>query len=180
MGRMYIYFLRHASAGTKKSAIPEQDERRPLDAKGIAQSKQVGKLLSTLGVQPEAFISSPLLRAVQTAELVAGQLKPEPSITIDDALRPDASYEQFQDLIQHYVKRKTIVVTGHNPNESEFLSYLISGGTIKNVVELKKGTIAKIEYNGGRATLHWCVTPKLIGIAQESASTKSRPKTSRK
>jgi len=177
---MFIYFLRHASAGTKKFPTTEQDEKRPLDAKGIAQSKRVGKLLSALDVEPEAFISSPLVRAVQTAELVAAQMRPEPSITLDDALRPEASYEQFQDLLQHYAKRKSIIVTGHNPNESEFLSYLISGGTTKNAVELKKGAVAKVEYKAGHGTLHWCITPKVLGTGQESAKSKSRPKTSRK
>jgi phosphohistidine phosphatase len=177
---MFIYFLRHASAGTTKFPTAEQDEKRPLDAKGAAQSKCMGKIMAELGVEPEAFISSPLVRAVQTAELVAAQLDPEPSVTLDDALRPDASYEQFQDLLQHYSKRKSIIVTGHNPNESEFLSYLISGGTTKTAVELKKGALAKVEYKSGRGTLHWCITPKVLGIAQDSAKSKSRPKTSRK
>ena len=177
---MFIYFLRHASAGTAKSPTAEQDEKRPLDVKGVAQSKQMGKLIAALGVEPEAYISSPLTRAVQTAELVAAQLKPEPAITLDDALRPDASYEQFQELLQHYLKRKSIIVTGHNPNQSEFLSYLISSGTTRNAVELKKGAVAKVEYSAGHGTLHWCLTPKILGLAQESAKTKSRPKTSRK
>jgi phosphohistidine phosphatase len=177
---MDIYFLRHASAGDNKASTPQEDEKRPLDAKGIEQSKQMGKLLAALEIKPDAFVSSPLTRAVQTAELVAEQLKGGSSITLDDALRPDASYEQFQDLLQHYARQKTITVTGHNPNLSEFLSILISG-TSKTAVELKKGAVAKVEYKSGKATLHWCVTPKLLGVAQESApKTSSRPKTSRK
>ncbi len=177
---MYIYFLRHASAGDIKAPNPQDDEKRPLDTKGIDQSKLMGKLLTSLEVEPEAFVSSPLTRAVQTAELAAEQMKGIPSITLDDALRPDASYEQFQEMLQHYSRRDSIVVTGHNPNLSEFLSYLISGGTIKNCVELKKGAVAKVELKEGKATLQWCVTPKVVKVAQESAKTNSRPKTSRK
>jgi phosphohistidine phosphatase len=177
---MDIYFLRHASAGDNKAPTPQEDEKRPLDAKGIEQSKQMGRLLAALDLRPDAFISSPLTRAVQTAELVAEQLKGGSSITLDDALRPEASYEQFQDLLQHYARQKTIIVTGHNPNQSEFLSFLISGGTAKSAVELKKGAVAKVDYKQGKATLHWCITPKVLGVAQESAKTSSRPKTSRK
>lgn len=177
---MDIYFLRHASAGDKKAPTPQEDEKRPLDGKGIEQSKQMGKLLATLSIEPDAIISSPLTRAVQTAELVAEQLKGQPSVTLDDALRPDTSYEQFQDLLRHYERRKSIIVAGHNPNESEFLSYLISGGTTKESVELKKGAVAKVDYLAGRGTLVWCITPKLLNAAQESAKTSSRPKTSRK
>ena len=177
---MDIYFLRHASAGDKKASTPQEDEKRPLDAKGIEQSKQMGQLLAALDVEPEAFISSPLTRAVQTAELAAEQMNGNPSITLDDALRPDASYEQFQELLHHYERRSAIVVTGHNPNASEFLSYLISGGTAKDAVELKKGAVAKVEYKLGKGTLQWCITPKLLKLAQESASVRSRPKASRK
>ena len=177
---MDIYFLRHASAGDSKALIPQEDEKRPLDAKGIEQSKQIGQLLAALEVEPEAFISSPLTRAVQTAELAAEQLPSHPSITIDDALRPDASYEQFQELLHHYERRSAIVVTGHNPNQSEFLSYLISGGTARDAAELKKGAVAKVEYKLGKATLQWCITPKLLKVAQESAKARSRPKASRK
>ena len=177
---MDIYLLRHASAGDKKAPTPQEDEKRPLDARGIEQSKQMGQLLAALGVEPEAFISSPLARAVQTAELVAEQMKGNPPITFDDALRPDASYEQFQELLQHYERRSAIVVAGHNPNQSEFLSYLISGGTARDAVELKKGAIAKVEYKLGKATLQWCITPKLLKVAQESAKARSRPKASRK
>jgi phosphohistidine phosphatase len=177
---MDIYFLRHASAGDSNAPNPQEDEKRPLDVKGIEQAKQMGKLLAALEVEPEAFLSSPLTRAVQTAELAAEQLKNEPSITLDDALRPDASYEQFQELLHHYERRGAIVVTGHNPNQSQFLSYLISGGTAKDAVELKKGTVAKVEFKQGKATLQWCITPKLLKLAQESANARSRPKTSRK
>jgi phosphohistidine phosphatase len=177
---MDIYFLRHASAGDKKAPTPKEDEKRPLDAKGIEQSKQMGRFLAALDVKPDAFVSSPLTRAVQTAELVAEELKGGSSITLDDALRPDASYEQFQDLLQHYGRQKTIVVTGHNPNLSEFLSFLISGGTTKEMVELKKSAVAKVEQKLGNGTLQWCVTPKLLRAAQDSARMSSRPKTSRK
>lgn len=177
---MDIYFLRHASAGNNRALTPSEDEKRPLDAKGIQQAKQMGKLLAALEIKPDAFISSPLTRAVQTAELVAEQLKDGSSITLDDALRLEASYEQFQDLLQHYARQKTIIVTGHNPNLSEFLSFWISGGTAKTAVELKKGAVAKVDYKQGKATLQWCITPKLLSGAQESARTSSRPKTSRK
>ena len=128
-----------------------------------------------------AIISSPCCCCCQYSRTGRrSSAKGQPSVTLDDALRPDTSYEQFQDLLRHYERRKSIIVAGHNPNESEFLSYLISGGTTKESVELKKGAVAKVDYLAGRGTLVWCITPKLLNAAQESAKTSSRPKTSRK
>ncbi len=182
---MDLYFLRHASAGSKKAPTPRQDEKRPLDGKGIAQAKQMGRLLEKLGVAPDALLSSPLTRAIQTATLAAEQLKYGAEIIRHEALRPDANYDQFLDLVRHYGKNKVVILVGHNPNFSEFLSLLISRGASEDVIELKKGAVAKVEVQPrNRASLQWTITPKLLDAAKElghgSATTRSRPKTSRK
>lgn len=156
-----IYFLRHASAG--KIKLPgKKDEKRPLDKKGEKQCKEMGRLLFKLKVKPDAFISSPLTRAVQTAELVAEQIKFTADITLSDALRPDASYDEFQELLHQFQESKSIIIVGHNPNFSEFLSLLITKGADKKAIEMKKGAVAKLEPINGRYQLTWCVTPGLI------------------
>jgi phosphohistidine phosphatase SixA len=70
---MIIYFVRHASAGQKK-ATPKKDEKRPLDAEGVHQCTQMGRILSAMEVTVDAVISSPLKRATQTAALVANEI----------------------------------------------------------------------------------------------------------
>ena len=176
---MEIYFLRHASAGDKK--LPgKKDEKRPIDAKGEEQSHQVGKLLASLGVQPDVFISSPLTRAVQTAHIVAEEIGFADDIALEDALRPDASYEKFEDMLDEYRKYKAIVVTGHDPNLSEFLSLLVTSGGNEEAFDLRKGGVAKIERKKQSAVLLWCISPRIVSAAYAGATTSSRPKTSRK
>jgi phosphohistidine phosphatase len=177
---MTIYFLRHASAG-KNRANPKQDEKRPLDKEGIAQCRDVGRALAMGDIQVDAIISSPLKRATQTAALVGNELGFEGSIKIEAALRPDAKYEQFRDMLQKYSKFESIVVVGHNPNESEFCSLLLTEGKEPEVIDLKKCGVARVEYNGKNyAELTWCITPRLVKALQASATDKSRPKTARK
>ncbi|HEU5403374.1 MAG TPA: phosphoglycerate mutase family protein, partial [Terriglobales bacterium] len=95
---MVIFFLRHASAGKKRSN-PKQDEKRPLDKDGIDQCREVGRALAALDIQVDVIISSPLKRATQTAALVANELGYEGNLKLDSALRPEAGYEQFQALL---------------------------------------------------------------------------------
>ena len=176
---MIIYFLRHASAG-KSMLNPKKDERRALDEEGILQSRYIGRLLANLDVQVDQIISSPLKRARQTASLVANELAFESALQADDALRPDAELEQFQSTLARYRKYDAVMVVGHNPSLTEFLSKSISAGTGAAQIDFKKGAVAKVEMNGRTGTLHWLVTPKIARTLQASLKTSSRPKTSRK
>ena len=100
---MIIYFLRHASAG-KKVSDPKKDERRPLDEEGILQARYMGRMLANLDVQVDQIISSRLKRALQTASLVANELAHESPIRTDDALAPDAGFDQFRAMLSRLRK----------------------------------------------------------------------------
>jgi len=176
---MNIYFLRHASAGSHKANLAA-DERRPLDPDGIQQCTVIGSTLAALEVKLDLVISSPLKRASQTAELVAREIGCEDRIEFSDALRPEADYRGFQQLLQASAKKDEIMMVGHNPSLSEFLSLLISGGASHTAVDLKKGAVAKVPMDGNSSPLQWCFTPKAARAIQEAGSTKSRPKSSRK
>ena len=157
----------------------KRDERRGLDEEGILQSRYMGRMLANLEVQVEHIVSSPLKRALQTAALVANELAFESPIKVENALRPEAEYEEFQALLARFRKAESVIVVGHNPNFTEFLSKSISeAGTAQ--VELKKGSVAKVEMGGRRGTLHWLVIPKIARTLQASLKMSSRPKTSRK
>jgi phosphohistidine phosphatase len=175
-----VYFLRHASAGQHKST-PKQDEKRPLDEQGIEQSRYVGRALAAMEVQVDAIISSPLKRATQTASLVANELGHESKIELSPALRPEAEYEAFRELLNENSSKDSIMVVGHNPSISAFLSLLITGGNNDDAVDLKKGAVAKAELTGRRSSvLLWSFTPALVRAVYDSKGTSSRPKTSRK
>lgn len=176
---MIVYFLRHASAG-KSTLNPKQDERRPLDEDGILQSRYIGRMLANLDVQVDQIISSPLKRARQTASLVANELAFEQTVQLDEALRPEAEFEQFQAMLARYKKYDEIMVVGHNPSFTEFLSKSISGSSGTTHVDFKKGAVAKVDVEGRNGTLQWLVTPKIARALQASLKVSSRPKTSRK
>jgi len=174
---MNIYFLRHASAGEAKLSATE-DEKRPLDKLGIEQSHNVGRALAALHVTVDAIISSPLLRAMQTATIVADEIGYEGKIVTDTALRPEATYAQFQELLRPYSGKDAILVAGHNPSMTEFVNRLLAGQAAPHAIEMKKGAIAKVEKAGRRpAILKWCMPPKIVRSIQQASASNSRPKT---
>jgi phosphohistidine phosphatase len=176
---MNIYFLRHASAG-KRMVSSSKDDRRPLDDDGILQARYIGRMLAALDIQVEQIVSSPLKRALQTASLVANELAFEIAIQLEDALRPDADFAQFQAMLSRFRKYDSVMVVGHNPSLTEFLSKKISAGSGATHIDFKKGAVAKVEITGRNGTLEWLVTPKIARDLQASRKLSSRPKTSRK
>ena len=176
---MIIYFLRHASAG-QHVTDPSRDAKRPLDKEGLEQCGYIGRALAAMDAQVDVVISSPLKRATQTASLVGNEIGHEGKLQIEDGLRPGAAFADFNKLLNKYQRYDAIMVVGHNPNLSEFLSRLISGGTGRGAVELKKGAVARVESSRQRGVLQWCVTPKFVRVVYASAAESVRPKTSRK
>jgi phosphohistidine phosphatase len=159
---------------------PKKDEKRPLDKNGIEQCGYIGRALAAMDAQVDAVISSPLKRATQTASLVANELGHEGKLLMEDALRPGATFTDFSKLLAKYQRYDAILVVGHNPNLSEFLSRLICGGTGRGAVDLKKGAVARVERSRQQGVLQWCMTPKLVRTVYESAAESVRPKSSRK
>ena len=92
---MFLYFLRHASAGQQVSN-PKKDEKRGLDKDGIEQCGYIGRAMAALNVQVDIIISSPLKRATQTAALVGNEMGHEGKLVIDSALRPEATLRIFK------------------------------------------------------------------------------------
>lgn len=176
---MILYFLRHASAG-KSRLNPTLDAKRPLDKEGIEQCRYVGRWLTSMDTHVDQILSSPLKRATQTAALVGNEIAYELRIELTPALQPGADYESFRELLQKVSGLEAVMVVGHNPNMSKFLSLLITGGLSDWAIEMKKGSVACVELGPKRSTLNWLITPRLIKSAYTSAQISSRPKTSEK
>jgi phosphohistidine phosphatase len=176
---MFVYFLRHASAG---QTLPnaKKDEKRALDKDGIEQCGYIGRALAALGVQVEIIISSPLKRSTQTAALVGNEMGHEGKLVTENALRPESSFTEFQKLLEKYARQDSIMLIGHNPNLRDFLGRVISEPGRQAVIELKKGAVAKVEMRRNAGSLSWCVTPRILRTLHAAATESSRPKTSRK
>jgi phosphohistidine phosphatase len=176
---MFIYFLRHASAG-QRVTNPKKDEKRGLDKDGIEQCGYVGRALAALGVHVEVIISSPLKRSSQTASLVGNEMGHEGKLVLENALRPEAAYSDFQKMLTKYARHDSILLVGHNPNLREFLGRVISANGCEAAIDLKKGAVAKVESGRSSGSLSWCFTPRILRTIHAAAAESVRPKTSRK
>jgi len=170
---MFVYFLRHASAGQQLSTA-KKDEKRGLDKDGIEQCGYLGRALAALGVQVEIIVSSPLKRSTQTAALVGNEMGHEGKLVIENALRPQATFSNFQRMLEKYARQDSVLLVGHNPNLREFLGRVISDGGCEAVVELKEGVLAKVEMSGNSGSLIWCITPRILRTLH-TAATESSP-----
>jgi len=167
---MIIYFVRHASAGSPKKLNPKKDEKRPLDSDGVHQCTQMGRVLASMDVTVDAVISSPLKRATQTASLVANELGYEGKLIIENALRPESKYDQFRDMLRKHPRADAVMVVGHNPNFSEFLGQIIADNGSQAFVDMKKGSVAKVEREQKKFVLHWLITPRVTKACVDAGS----------
>ena|SRR2546430_6249174 len=172
---MILYFVRHASAGQKKLS-PKKDEKRALDADGIHQCTQMGRILSGMEVSVDAVIASPLKRATQTASLIANEIGHEGKLSTENALRPEAKYDHFRDMLRKYSKFESLLLVGHNPNFSEFLGRIVAANGDRAYLDLKKAAVAKVESQQKKFVLHWLLTPRLAKASADASINESSSK----
>lgn len=172
---MTVYFLRHASAGQNKKD-PQKDQKRALDQDGIEQCRYIGNALAALDITVDALLSSPLKRATQTAALVGNEIGYDGKMQMEPGLAPGAKFEDFRNLLARNSKHEAIMVVGHNPNLSAFLSLLVSEGQSESSVDLKKGAVARVEVRGKSGTLEWLLTPKSVRTIYASAAGRGKKK----
>ena len=114
----------------------------------------------------DLILSSPHVRARQTADIVADVFGLEKRLELLPALTPDGNPKELLDALNHkHGKRKRVLLVGHEPYLSRLISVLISGDT-RTAIEFKKGGLCKLsagklEY-GRCATLEWLLTPGLM------------------
>ena len=158
----------------------KKDEKRGLDKDGIQQCGYVGRALAALGVHVELILSSPLKRSSQTASLVGNEMGHEGKLVLENGLRPEATYSDFQKMLTKYARHDSILLVGHNPNLREFLGRVISANGCEAAIDLKKGAVAKVESGRSSGSLSWCFTPRILRTIHAAAAESVRPKTSRK
>jgi len=187
---MNLYILRHASAGIKR-ANPVLDHKRPLDKDGKRHCLQLAQVLNTMKLQFDFIVSSPLKRSMQTASLVGTEMGYEAKILSSAALAPDATFTQFQKLLRECAGYENLLVVGHNPNLTAFIASLMVPAAASRAIDpgasagaplvrLRKGSLARLNFTRGPATLHWLLDPRTVRALYATSTAKSRRKTSRK
>ncbi|MFP5236470.1 MAG: phosphohistidine phosphatase SixA [Acidobacteriota bacterium] len=175
---MILYLMRHANAGLRRDN-PVVDRKRGLVKEGKDQCMLMARVLSAVGAQIDVIVSSPLKRALQTAQFVGTELGYDSKVEISESLAPGADYRTFQDLLAKYQDREGILVVGHNPNLFQFLGKMITGNG-GAAIRLRKASIAKVDLEHHPPRLQWLIDPRSARAVYASVDKRSRPKTSRK
>lgn len=153
-----IHLLRHAHAGDA-FAWDGDDDLRPLTKKGRGQGERLGAFLDAHGVRPDVIISSPLVRAQQTADIVATTLGM--TVRTDQRLGGGFGKSELWALLDELGAREPMLV-GHDPDFSSLLAYLIDAAG----VSMKKGALATIDLNSslsdGDGELRWLLPPEIL------------------
>ena len=157
-----LYLVRHAIAADRGSEWPD-DDKRPLTVEGIARFKTIVKGLRTIGVAIDAIITSPLVRARQTADLLAAGLDTTPTVRTLDRLAPGHAPADTLTHLARATRRRRVAVVGHEPGLGELAAHLIGAA---RAVPFRKGAVCRIDVQGltgDRAgTLIWFMPPKVL------------------
>jgi len=162
---MELYFLRHGIAADRSHQGVGSDAERPLTEEGIEKLKKSLVGMKRLDVVPDRIVSSPYVRALQTARIVAEGLGFEAKIDVSEALVPEAELEDFWKILARAPAESRWLFVGHEPSISDFIGQLIASGKSARV-DMKKGGLARVDGgpDGGRflGTLEWLLTPRQL------------------
>jgi phosphohistidine phosphatase len=156
---LQLYLLRHADAGDP-AAWRGNDAERPLSKKGRRQAVWVGRWLQGQRKLPGVVVTSPKVRAAQTAGLATEGSSVTP--IVDERLAAGFGLEDVAGIVRdHAPEARRVMLVGHDPDFSELASELVGGK-----IELKKGAVARIDLAGavqpGAGTLRWLVPPEAL------------------
>lgn len=162
-----IYLVRHAEAVERTGSL--EDGTRWLTAKGRKVIQKAASRLRRKGVRPELIITSPLTRAVQTAELVMVEAGKCTVLVADSQLAPESTPEQLLELIRSLNKADRIMLVGHEPLLSRTAALLLGQKTLAG---LAKGSCLCLELpdkTDKPAKFHWYAAPsrKIIRSAKK-------------
>lgn len=163
---MKLLVIRHAIAEDKAAFAKTgtSDDARPLTDDGRKKMRQVAKGLRSLVPDLDLLAASPLVRAKQTAEIVAKAYDRQID-EIVEALRPSARFADGLEWLGRHASLDGVAIVGHEPHLSEFVTWLVCGGE-QSRLDLKKGGACLLTFDAkparAGARLDWLATPALL------------------
>ena len=161
---MQLYIVRHGVAIDREDPKCPSDPDRFLTQEGIEKTKEVAKGLAKLADEPDLLLTSPYVRALQTAEIVADALDyPKQKIRKTDALLPGAEAQQLFRELAKDKDHSTVFLFGHAPHVDELLATAV--GSKNHISALKKAGVALVDLKRllpPSGQLVWLATPKLL------------------
>lgn len=160
---MKLLVVRHATAADKDefARTGKSDDLRPLTLAGKREMRDVARGIREVVAAIDTLATSPLVRAVQTAEILgeAYDRKPGPV----EWLRPETPYEEFAQWARSHREKKVVAIVGHEPHLSGLVSWLLAASK-RSLLELKKGAACLLEVEeasgASSAMLLWSMAPK--------------------
>jgi phosphohistidine phosphatase len=168
---MEVYFLRHADAGAAAGG-KGGDFERPLSPEGIDRMEREAVAISRLRPGVDAILTSPLVRARQTAEILAKELRMEKALIVDKRLAPGFAAKDLAAILAERRSSPGVVLVGHEPDFGRVISAFTGGSRI----ECKKGSLARVDVDdpsSAAGTLAWLLPPRVL--APNPPSTAPRP-----
>ncbi len=162
---MDLYIVRHAWAGQRDDSRWPDDGMRPLTAEGKERFARVVSKLAGAGMAPGIIAASPLVRCVETAEILAAGLD-GPKIVKLDELRPGSDLQGLLKwTVRQAAKHEQIAWVGHAPDVDRLAAALI--GDARALIHFAKGAVADVRFDAEPAVatgeLQWLATAKLLG-----------------
>jgi phosphohistidine phosphatase len=160
---MELYIFRH---GIAEDAVAGQaDSERALTDPGRKKTAEVVRAARRANADPSLIISSPYLRAVQTAEIAAEEFRYKGELLRIEALVPHGVPENVWSELRDYKDERAILIAGHEPLLSLLVAWLLAAPELR--VEMKKAAMVRIDFESfgpvPHGTLRWMITPKLAG-----------------
>jgi phosphohistidine phosphatase len=162
MATLELYLIRHGIAAERGEEYPD-DSKRPLTSEGITRLRREAKALDALDISFDQILSSPLVRAKQTADVLSEGMKGKPPVSIADALTPAGTPAAVIQELSKHMRKACIALVGHEPNIGELAAHLIGA---KVALPFKKGAICRIDFAvfppKGRGQLVWFLPPRVL------------------
>lgn len=174
---MQVYLLRHGIA--EEARVGKGDADRALTPEGRRKLRETLRVASHAQIKPSLILTSPLLRAVETAEIARDVLRYTGDILRTKALIPNARPEQVWDEIRVHQTESELLLVGHEPLFGLLSAYLLGAPDVQ--LDFKKGAILRVDFESiglkPRGILRWFLTAKLA--RQNSTSGQKRAGSSR-
>jgi phosphohistidine phosphatase len=162
---MNLYIVRHAIAVEEGTPGYDDDSQRPLTDEGRKKMKKIVKGLRQLEVELDNILTSPYVRAHDTAKILAAGFKMKDKVDVSDNLIPPGNFDQLIDEITEKYVVSNLALVGHEPMLSSFVSFLMAGNP-EAAITLKKGGVCLLSADDLRqerhATLQWLLTPAVM------------------
>lgn len=162
-----LYLVRHGIA--EEPTLQTNDAERALTPDGRKRMKEAAQGFAAISTLPTLILSSPLVRARETAEILQSVAAPEAKLTIFEPLDNNHSMEEIVAALPSG-KGREIALVGHQPSLGELASYLLTGSQALVPLPFKKGGIAAISLSTlpprVPGTLEWFLTPKQLRAAK--------------